>query len=381
MNTSRLEAFSDGVFAVAITLLVLQFTIPEVESGKLLAKVLGQWPQLVTYVASFLTVGVVWVNHHTVFRNLRAVDRTIQFINLVLLMTVVLLPYPTALLGRYLNSGQNGSVAAAFYVSRWASSPMPHRSGSPLSTHGSSSPCTPSPRSTTRSTSSRGERSESNRGVHAAQVAAGHGAEETGPFEPRLGSHLLPSRIRKGMRHPRVAAIGPVFDDDQAATRFQHRLHRCKDRALVAEEVQRVGHDDPVEARQCERSSEISDEYVEPGRGKPHSHLRGQPAKHARVAVDCGYVRARSEKIRQRERERPFAGPKVGPRSTRVGDAITKQVDEVSLLHDRPRPARALSARRFPGNPSARLRRPPASRLSQTCRTRARARARQPLLP
>ncbi|HEX9561922.1 MAG TPA: TMEM175 family protein [Candidatus Dormibacteraeota bacterium] len=116
MNTSRLEAFSDGVFAVAITLLVLQFTVPEVASGKLLANLLGQWPQLVTYVASFLTVGVVWVNHHTIFRNLRAADRTIQFINLVLLLTVVLVPYPTALLGRYLNSGLDGSVAAAFYA-------------------------------------------------------------------------------------------------------------------------------------------------------------------------------------------------------------------------------------------------------------------------
>ena len=116
MNTSRLEAFSDGVFAVAITLLVLQFTVPEVASGKLLANLLGQWPQLVTYIASFLTVGVVWVNHHTIFRNLRAADRTIQFINLVLLLTVVLVPYPTALLGRYLNSGLDGSVAAAFYA-------------------------------------------------------------------------------------------------------------------------------------------------------------------------------------------------------------------------------------------------------------------------
>src|SRR6266849_9512075 len=116
MNTSRLEAFSDGVFAVAITLLVLQFTVPEVESGKLLARVLGQWPQLVTYVASFLTVGIVWMNHHTIFRNLRAVDRTIQFINPVLLLTVVWVPYPTALLGRYLNSGVDGSVAAAFYA-------------------------------------------------------------------------------------------------------------------------------------------------------------------------------------------------------------------------------------------------------------------------
>jgi uncharacterized membrane protein len=116
VNTSRLEAFSDGVFAVAITLLVLQFAVPDVQSGKLLARLLGQWPQLVTYVASFLTIGVVWVNHHTIFRNLRAVDRTIQFINLVLLLTVVLVPYPTALLGRYLNSGLDGSVAAAFYA-------------------------------------------------------------------------------------------------------------------------------------------------------------------------------------------------------------------------------------------------------------------------
>jgi uncharacterized membrane protein len=116
MSTSRVEAFSDGVFAVAITLLVLQFIVPDVQSGKLLAALLGQWPQLVTYVASFLTVGVVWVNHHAIFRGLRSVDRTIQFINLVLLLCVVLVPYPTELLGHYLNSPQNGSVAAAFYA-------------------------------------------------------------------------------------------------------------------------------------------------------------------------------------------------------------------------------------------------------------------------
>jgi uncharacterized membrane protein len=116
MSTSRVEAFSDGVFAVAITLLVLQFVVPDAQSGQLLARLLGQWPQLVTYTASFLTVGVVWVNHHAIFRGLRVVDRTIQFINLVLLLTVVLVPYPTELLGHYLNSGQNGAVAAAFYA-------------------------------------------------------------------------------------------------------------------------------------------------------------------------------------------------------------------------------------------------------------------------
>ena len=116
MSTSRLEAFSDGVFAVAITLLVLQFAVPEVESGHLFTALLGQWPQLVTYVASFLTIGVVWVNHHTIFSGLRSVDRPIQFINLVLLIFVVLVPYPTELLGHFLNSRLDGSVAAAFYA-------------------------------------------------------------------------------------------------------------------------------------------------------------------------------------------------------------------------------------------------------------------------
>jgi uncharacterized membrane protein len=99
VSTSRLGAFSDGVFAVAITLLVLQFTVPQAQSGQLLGSLLGQWPQLVTYTASFLTVGVLWVNHHAIFNGLRKVDRTIQFINLVLLLTVVLVPYPTQLLG------------------------------------------------------------------------------------------------------------------------------------------------------------------------------------------------------------------------------------------------------------------------------------------
>jgi uncharacterized membrane protein len=115
MTVSRVEAFSDGVFAVAITLLVLQFGVPEVQSGHLLRALLAQWPLLATYVASFLTVGVIWVNHHTIFSGIRSTDRTLQFINLVLLMFVVLVPYPTQLLGKYLQSGLDGSVAAAFY--------------------------------------------------------------------------------------------------------------------------------------------------------------------------------------------------------------------------------------------------------------------------
>jgi uncharacterized membrane protein len=115
MTVSRVEAFSDGVFAVAITLLVLQFADPGAHRDQLLAALLAQWPLLVTYVASFLTVGVIWVNHHTIFSGIKQADRTLQFINLILLLFVVLVPYPTQLLGHYLQSGRNGSVAAAFY--------------------------------------------------------------------------------------------------------------------------------------------------------------------------------------------------------------------------------------------------------------------------
>ena len=115
MTVSRVEAFSDGVFAVAITLLVLQFVDPGARPGHLLEALLAQWPLLVTYIASFLTVGVIWVNHHTIFNGIKQADRTLQFINLVLLLFVVLVPYPTQLLARYLQSGANGSVAAAFY--------------------------------------------------------------------------------------------------------------------------------------------------------------------------------------------------------------------------------------------------------------------------
>jgi uncharacterized membrane protein len=116
VGKERIEAFSDGVFAVAITLLVLQFVDPGAKNGELLSKLLGQWPQLATYAASFLTIGVIWVNHHTIFKGIKEVDRTVQFINLVLLLMVVLVPYPTQLLGHYLTSGENGSVAAAFYA-------------------------------------------------------------------------------------------------------------------------------------------------------------------------------------------------------------------------------------------------------------------------
>ena len=115
MNTSRTEAFSDGVFAIAATLLVLELKIPHVEAGELLGALLEQWPSYATYAVSFLTIGIIWVNHHTIMDRVRRVDRPLLFINLVFLMLVAAIPFPTALLADYLNEGHDDRLAAAIY--------------------------------------------------------------------------------------------------------------------------------------------------------------------------------------------------------------------------------------------------------------------------
>jgi uncharacterized membrane protein len=114
MSTSRLEAFSDGVFAIAATLLVLELHVPETNHG--LAEALrSQWPAYVAYVTSFLTIGIMWVNHHELFRHVQEVDRTFLFENLLLLMVVSITPFPTAVLGRYVTADEEAHVAAALY--------------------------------------------------------------------------------------------------------------------------------------------------------------------------------------------------------------------------------------------------------------------------
>src|ERR1700738_2952982 len=114
MNTGRLEAFSDGVFAVAATLLVFDLHVPDVTSG-LGTALLAQWPSYLTYVTSFGTIGIIWVNHHSLFARVRRVDRPLLFLNLLLLMTVSVIPFPTALLGRYATAGDDGHLASALY--------------------------------------------------------------------------------------------------------------------------------------------------------------------------------------------------------------------------------------------------------------------------
>jgi uncharacterized membrane protein len=115
MTTSRLEAFSDGVFAVAITFLVFNLKAPVVDHGSLWSALVDEWPFFASYAVSFLIIGIIWVNHHAIFHQLAHLDRPLMFLNLVLLMFVVLIPFTTALLAQYIQAGSNSHVAAAVY--------------------------------------------------------------------------------------------------------------------------------------------------------------------------------------------------------------------------------------------------------------------------
>jgi TMEM175 potassium channel family protein len=114
MSPARTEAFSDGVFSIAATLLVLDLKVPETTGG-LLPALVHAWPAYASYAVSFITIGIIWLNHHAIFHHLRRVDRTLQVLNLLLLMTVALIPFPTAILAKYLESGHDQAVAGAIY--------------------------------------------------------------------------------------------------------------------------------------------------------------------------------------------------------------------------------------------------------------------------
>lgn len=117
MSRGRLEAFSDGVIAVAITLLALNLAVTGPGHHESLAQQLAdRWPIFVAYVISFFTVGIIWVNHHALIADLRTVDRTLMFLNLVLLLFVVAIPFGTALMAQYLTAGGfDASLAMAIY--------------------------------------------------------------------------------------------------------------------------------------------------------------------------------------------------------------------------------------------------------------------------
>jgi uncharacterized membrane protein len=111
-----LETFSDGVFAIAITLLILELDVPTDTHGDLWHALLQQWPSYLAYLISFAVIGIIWVNHHGILALVARVDRPLLYLNLLLLLAVAGIPFPTALIAEHLRSpGIDAKVAAAVY--------------------------------------------------------------------------------------------------------------------------------------------------------------------------------------------------------------------------------------------------------------------------
>jgi uncharacterized membrane protein len=114
LSKARLEAFSDGIFAIAITLLVLTIAPPD-DFEHLTHQLANRWPSLAAYVVSFAVIGIMWLNHHSIFAHFERVDRGLVYLNLLLLMTIAFLPYPTGVLGQALAKGRGTEPAAVLY--------------------------------------------------------------------------------------------------------------------------------------------------------------------------------------------------------------------------------------------------------------------------
>jgi uncharacterized membrane protein len=117
-DVTRVEAFSDGVFAIAITLLVLNIHIPtgeDVAKGGLASALLGQWPVYLGYLSSFITILIMWMGHHNLFRYIVRVDYFFLVLNGLFLLGVALVPVPTAILARFVESPSESGLATALY--------------------------------------------------------------------------------------------------------------------------------------------------------------------------------------------------------------------------------------------------------------------------
>ena len=113
METSRTEAFSDGVFAIAITLLILNVTLHR--SGSLGHDLLQLWPSYLAYAVSFVTIGIMWINHHTIYRHIERVDRIFLLLNLMLLLCIAFVPFPTRIAAEFARSDSDRRAAALLY--------------------------------------------------------------------------------------------------------------------------------------------------------------------------------------------------------------------------------------------------------------------------
>jgi uncharacterized membrane protein len=115
VETNRVEAFSDGVFAIAITLLILAVGIDGAPRGDLGSYLTGLWPAYLAYAASFLTIGIMWINHHLIFRQFERVDGPMLILNLLLLMLIAFVPFPTRVVAEFARSGADRRDAALLY--------------------------------------------------------------------------------------------------------------------------------------------------------------------------------------------------------------------------------------------------------------------------
>jgi uncharacterized membrane protein len=114
-ETGRIEVFSDGVFAIAITLLVLDIRVPVSELDNLWRGIVHEWPAYLGYATSFLTIGGIWLAHHGIFRRLLYANDLVMRINLLLLMAVSFLPYPTRLVADTIRNEDAERAAVIFY--------------------------------------------------------------------------------------------------------------------------------------------------------------------------------------------------------------------------------------------------------------------------
>jgi TMEM175 potassium channel family protein len=119
VTTNRLEAFSDGVFAIAITLLIIEIKVPshdELKSQSLMTYILQLWPKYFAYILSFVMIGIYWANHHYLFRLFRRTDHVFNLLNVFFLMTISFLPFPTDVLGDYIMNAEQEKHAVTFYA-------------------------------------------------------------------------------------------------------------------------------------------------------------------------------------------------------------------------------------------------------------------------
>lgn len=139
-DTDRTEAFSDGVFAIAITLLILEIRIPDLGTGDagpgLWVALAALWPSYLAFALSFFTILIMWINHHEIMRLVRRVDYPFFFANGLVLLTVTFVPFPTAVLARHLATSE-ATAAVAFYCGGASSNPRSPRppsiaSGGPM---------------------------------------------------------------------------------------------------------------------------------------------------------------------------------------------------------------------------------------------------------